>query len=63
MTFQKKAAGMVPTSATAAIKKHSTHFLITRRIVKAAIVISGLRGWLPYGVADWLIQRGGLSHV
>ncbi|MDR6536965.1 hypothetical protein [Variovorax soli] len=63
MTSQEKAVGMVPTPATAIIKKHSTHFLIPRRFIKAAIVVSALRGWLPYGVADWLIQRGGLSHV
>ncbi|MEB0112788.1 hypothetical protein QN397_15630 [Variovorax sp. RTB1] len=43
--------------------KHSTHFFEGRRFMKAVIVQSALRGWLPQSVADWLIQRGGLSHV
>ena len=34
-----------------------------RRVVKAVIEVSVLRGWLPYPVADWLIQEGGLRHV
>jgi hypothetical protein len=30
--------------------------------VKAWIVRLALWGWLPYGLATWLIQRGGMRH-
>lgn len=33
-----------------------------RTFVKAWIVRLALWGWLPYGLATWLIQRGGLRH-
>ncbi|MEJ8813377.1 hypothetical protein WKW77_19980 [Variovorax ureilyticus] len=62
MTSQEKAA--VSGNAQAAQgNKQNGYFLIARRILKATIVVLALRGWLPYGTADWLIQRGGLSHV
>lgn len=63
MTANKKAARMLRASATAHIEKHSAHFLIVRRFIKAVIVVSALRGWMPYPWADWLIQRGGLGHA
>lgn len=31
--------------------------------INAAILTLALRGWLPVGLADWLIQRGGLRNV
>jgi hypothetical protein len=30
--------------------------------VKVWIVRLALWGWLPYGLATWLIQRGGMRH-
>jgi hypothetical protein len=33
-----------------------------RAFVKAWIVRLALWGWRPYGLANWLIQRGGLRH-
>lgn len=38
--------------------KHGT----VRARIKSAIVRAGLAGIIPYAVADWLIQAGGLSH-
>lgn len=63
MTSKEKAARVIATPAAAHINKNSGYFLIGQRFVKAAIVVAALRGWLPHGVADWLIQHGGLSHV
>jgi len=34
----------------------------TRAFVKAWIVRLALWGWLPSGLATWLIQRGGMRH-
>jgi hypothetical protein len=34
----------------------------TRSFLKAWIVRLALWGWLPFGLATWLIQRGGLRH-
>jgi Na+-driven multidrug efflux pump len=31
-------------------------------LVKAWIVRLALWGWLPYGLATWLIQKGGMRH-
>ena len=31
-------------------------------IFKQAIVHAALRGLIPIATADWIIQRGGLSH-
>ena len=62
MSAKKKAAGIVPTPATANSKVRP-HFLTVRRVVKATIVGAALRGWMPYGAADWLIQRGGLANA
>lgn len=49
-----------------AIPKTSTVTLKPNRVaafIKTVIVALALRGLLPYRVADWLIQRGGLSNV
>ena len=34
-----------------------------RALVKMTIVTLTLWGWLPYSVADFLIQKGGLSDA
>ena len=34
-----------------------------RSIVKTIIVRLALKGWIPYRLAEVLIQRGGLRHV
>lgn len=33
-----------------------------RRTIKRAMVLAALHGLLPYAVADFLIQQGGLAH-
>lgn len=33
-----------------------------RAFVKSWVVRLALWGWLPYGLATWLIQRGGMRH-
>jgi hypothetical protein len=33
-----------------------------RSWLKSRIVTAALWGYLPFALADWLIQRGGLSH-
>lgn len=33
-----------------------------RTFVKVWIVRLALWGWIPYGLASWLIRRGGMRH-
>lgn len=63
MTSQEKAAGVVATPATAHSKARTRKFPSFQRFAKASIVAAALRGWLPWPIAQWLIQRGGLDHV
>lgn len=63
MTSKENAAGVVATPATASAEKEASFFLTARRFLKAAIVVATLHGCLPYAVAEWLIQHGGLRHV
>lgn len=63
MNTQEKAAGVVTTPTTAQSKASSSNFPTIRRFAKALIVVFALRGWLPYPIAGWILQRGGLAHV
>lgn len=63
MTSQEKAVAGVVITRTAHSNDHSLKFLAFRRFAKAALVVTALRGWLPFPVAQWLIQHGGLLHV
>ncbi len=44
------------------LRANSTKHGTVRTKIKSAIVPAALAGLIPYAVADWLIQRGGLSH-
>ena len=52
-----------PTKTQGAFEGTGSYFVAFRRLMKAFLVVAALRGWLPYIVADWLVQQGGLSNV
>lgn len=62
MTPNKKKAA-VGFGTLAASKKLSGRNHNIRPHIKAAIVRLALWGVLPFKLAEWLIQRGGLRHV
>ena len=58
MATNKKAAGLV----TRAASKPTDIRNSTATCIKALIVRLALWGWLPLGLATWLIQRGELRN-
>ena len=59
MITKKKAASAKPNAAL----KHSPEANHNSRSrIKATIVYLALRELIPFPLADWLIQRGGMRH-
>jgi len=46
--------------ATSKTSKCASYFTVLASRMKALIVTLALWGWLPVGIADWLINRGEL---
>ena len=43
-------------------KTARSNFAVTISRIKCLIVTGACWGWIPFKLADWLIQRGGLRH-
>jgi hypothetical protein len=55
-----KAGTLEKTASTPASKPRNSRTI--RQRIKQIIVCSYCWGFIPVGVAEWLIQRGGLTH-
>lgn len=59
---QGAGAGAGETAEAGNLGANSSKHGTMRARIKSAIVRAALAGLIHYAVADWLIQRGGLSH-
>jgi len=57
----EKSHAMAPKLGDVAYGEAVTKFTF-RSWLKSRIVTTALWGYLPFALADWLTQRGGLSH-
>jgi hypothetical protein len=62
MTTPPGAVASGETGEEGNLEANSTKHGTVRARIKSVIVRAALAGFIPYAVADWLIQRGGLSH-
>jgi hypothetical protein len=58
MTTNRKGRDRLASGATLKTSKHTCNFTGLAVRVKGLIVTLALWGWLPVGLADWLIHRG-----
>lgn len=58
MTRNRKGRDRLASGATLNTSKHTHNFTGLTARVKGFIVTLALWGWLPVGLADWLIHRG-----
>lgn len=63
MTTKRKAAGALRMPAAAHVEKRNLNFCTSRQFLKALVVKAAVLGFMPYSIADFLVQRGGLRDA